>query len=160
MSTNKFPSHAPISLLRKIILTRKEVIFLVVYLPFPLSYLLSHLPNVEPAGRTSTPPHTTHSPPNIIIIQHSPAPWGKSSFSYVLHGYDSNGNHDGNWGDGDGVKGADNDDDDGNGHGCAMTATATTTSQRRPQQWLLLRLQPLRLLLRLRDGGHGNAMTQ
>ncbi len=81
-----------------------------------LLFLLSHLPNVGPAGRTSTPPHTTHSPPNIIIIQHSPAPCGKSFFSHVLHGYDSNGDHDGNGGDGDGVEAADDDDDDDDGH--------------------------------------------
>ncbi len=61
-------------------------------------------------------------------------------------------------------EGGDNDnhdcDRDGDCYSCAMTTTATTASQRQPRQWLLLRLQPLRLLLRLRDGGHGNAMTQ
>jgi hypothetical protein len=48
---------------------------------------------------------------------------------------------------------------DGDRYGCAMTATATTTSRRRPRQWSLLQLQPLWLLLRLRNGGHGDAMT-
>ncbi len=51
-------------------------------------------------------------------------------------------------------------DRDGDCYGCAMTAMATTTSQQRPRQWLLLQSRPLRLLLRLRNGGHGNAMTQ